>query len=75
MKIKSNKTLFLIITVYCFLVLCALGTQQAEKVSKPNQYSGYSSPQWEGFTRKAAYVTMPDGVKQERYMEPAAQPA
>ncbi|MCP4344130.1 MAG: CocE/NonD family hydrolase [Desulfobacterales bacterium] len=35
----------------------------AEKVSEPFNYSGYTSPEYDGFTSSEQYVTMSDGVK------------
>ncbi len=35
----------------------------SEKISKPFQYSGYSSPEYTSFTRSSEYLTMSDGIK------------
>jgi len=35
----------------------------AEKISRPMEYSGYSSHEWKGSVRSSEYVTMTDGTK------------
>ena len=63
MKQKQGTALSVFLLILCVFFWLQSRVFSNEQVSKPFQYSGYSSPQWEGFTRTAAYVPMPDGVK------------
>jgi len=60
---KFGSAVFVILLIAFSFFWLETGLFSDDQVSKPFQYSGYSSPQWESFTRTAAYVTMPDGVK------------
>ncbi|MDD1458301.1 CocE/NonD family hydrolase, partial [Dolichospermum sp. ST_sed7] len=60
-KVKKSTLILLILSGAVFLP--RTGLLSGEQISKPFEYSGYSSPQWESYTRVSAYVPMPDGVK------------
>ena len=63
MKRKLGAAVFMALLISCLFFGMEKGFSSNDQISKPFQYSGYSSPQWESFTRTAAYVIMPDGVK------------
>ncbi len=54
-----------------FILMIALGltsaatsqSADAQKISRPFEYSGYSFPEYKGFTKLSQYVEMSDGVK------------
>ncbi len=58
-----------VFTVYSLLVMVCLVISPAsevwgtKKVSAPFQYSGYTYPEYTGFTRSSEYVEMSDGLK------------
>lgn len=45
------------------LVFFTSACSRVEKISRPFEYTGYSSPQWEGSKRISEYVIMEDGTK------------
>ncbi|MCP4106948.1 MAG: CocE/NonD family hydrolase [Desulfobacteraceae bacterium] len=60
--VKSIGVCFLAIMI-SLLFSPSSGIWCAEKVSEPFKYSGYTSPEYDGFTRTSEYAPMSDGVK------------
>ncbi|MCP4107148.1 MAG: hypothetical protein GY749_16675, partial [Desulfobacteraceae bacterium] len=63
---KRNAKLFTVyslLAIVCLVIIPVSSVWCKDKVSKPLQYSGYSSPEYTGYDVERQYVTMSDGVK------------
>ncbi len=58
-KRKASFVFLALILLFIFTFACS----RTEKISRPFEYSGYTSPQWEGSKRISEYVIMEDGTK------------
>ncbi len=56
--------------------LPVIPSKTVEKISEPFKYSGYSSPEYNSFSRSSEFVTMNDGVKLAvTYYKPSGGPS
>ncbi|MCP4131152.1 MAG: hypothetical protein GY754_09245, partial [bacterium] len=62
---RSEESLmaYSLLAIVCLVIIPISCVWCKDKVSKPLQYSGYSSPEYTGYDVERQYVTMSDGVK------------
>ncbi|MCP4110630.1 MAG: CocE/NonD family hydrolase [Desulfobacteraceae bacterium] len=56
-------TVYSVLVMVCLIISPVAGVCGNEKVSMPFQYSGYSYPDYNSYTRSSQYVTVSDGTK------------